>query len=50
VYRPARRRCDGLELSSGVETSRVVLDIAGTGNDTAVRDFTAVSDVAFTGY
>jgi hypothetical protein len=39
-----------LQLSSGVETTKVVLEIVGTGNDTAVRDFTAISDVVFTGY
>jgi hypothetical protein len=39
-----------VQLSSGVETNKVVLEIVSTGNDTAVRDFTAISDVVFTGY
>ncbi|MGY1723829.1 NADase-type glycan-binding domain-containing protein [Blastococcus sp. SYSU DS0533] len=39
-----------LELPGGVRTRQVVLEIAGTGNDTAVRDFTAISDVRFAGY
>jgi hypothetical protein len=38
------------ELSTGVVTRQVVLEIAGTGNPDAVRDFTAISDVHFTGY
>lgn len=36
-------------LSAPVTTTRVVLEIAGTGNDGALRDFTTISDVAFTG-
>jgi hypothetical protein len=38
------------DLSAGVVTSQVVLEIADTGNDGATRDFTAISDVSFTGY
>ena len=37
-------------LAGGVQTRRVVLTIAGTGNDTATRDFTAISEVQFVGY
>jgi hypothetical protein len=33
-----------------VTTTRVVLEITGTGNAAAERPFTASSDVAFTGY
>ena len=36
-------------LGQPVTTTRVVLEIAGTGNDGAIRDFTTISDVAFTG-
>jgi hypothetical protein len=36
-------------LGRPVTTTRVVLEIAGTGNDGAIRDFTTISDVAFTG-
>lgn len=36
-------------LGKPVTTTRVVLEIAGTGNDGAIRDFTTISDVAFTG-
>jgi regulator of RNase E activity RraA len=36
-------------LGAPVTTTRVVLEIAGTGNDGAIRDFTTISDVAFTG-
>lgn len=39
-----------MQLPTAAKTTRVVLEIAGTGNDTAIRDFTAISDVAFTGY
>jgi hypothetical protein len=39
-----------VDLPRGVTTSEVVLEIAGTGNDGAIRDFTAVSDVRFAGY
>jgi hypothetical protein len=38
------------DLMSGVDTTRVVLEITGTGNPTAERDFTAVSDVQISGY
>ena len=38
-----------LELDGGVVTRRLVLQIDATGNDSAVRDFTAISDVRFTG-
>jgi hypothetical protein len=38
------------DLPDEVRTTRVVLEIAGTGNDAAERDFTAISDVRFTGY
>ncbi len=38
-----------VEPSVGVETRTVVLEIEGTGNAAAVRDFTAISDVRFTG-
>lgn len=37
------------ELDEPVTTTRVVLEITRTGNDGAVRDFTTISDVAFTG-
>ncbi|WP_130504309.1 hypothetical protein [Blastococcus saxobsidens] len=37
------------QLPEAVTTRRVVLEIAGTGNDSAVRDFTAISDVRFAG-
>ncbi len=37
-------------LPAPVRTTRVVLRITDTGNDTARRDFTAISDVVFTGY
>ncbi|MDT0274875.1 discoidin domain-containing protein [Blastococcus goldschmidtiae] len=36
-------------LPGPVTTSRVVLEVAGTGNDGAIRDFTTISDVAFAG-
>ncbi|RBY80262.1 hypothetical protein DQ239_04120 [Blastococcus sp. TF02-09] len=36
-------------LDQPVTTTRVVLEIAGTGNDGAIRDFTTISDVAFAG-
>ena len=36
-------------LSAPVTTTRVVLEIAGTGNDAAARDFTAISDVQING-
>jgi hypothetical protein len=36
-------------LDEPVTTTRVVLEITRTGNDGAVRDFTTISDVAFTG-
>ncbi|MGY2083217.1 discoidin domain-containing protein [Blastococcus sp. SYSU DS0539] len=39
-----------LEPPDGVTTRRVVLEIGGTGNDAAVRDFTAISDVRFAGH
>lgn len=38
------------DLASGVSTTRVVLQITGTGNPSAERDFTAVSDVLVSGY
>jgi hypothetical protein len=37
-------------LPTPERTQRVVLEITGTGNDTAIRDFTTISDVAFAGY
>ena len=37
-------------LMAAVSTTRVVLEISGTGNDTAMRDFTAISDVQISGY
>ncbi|MCZ2858477.1 discoidin domain-containing protein [Blastococcus sp. VKM Ac-2987] len=40
----------GLELPGGVTTRQVVLEIGGTGNDAAIRNFTAISDVRFAGY
>jgi hypothetical protein len=48
----SRRRHGALRvaLPTPERTGRVVLQIAGTGNDTAIRDFTAISDVAFAGY
>ena len=39
-----------VDLPRAVSTSEVVLEIAGTGNDAAIRDFTPVSDVRFAGY
>lgn len=36
-------------LRTPVTTTRVVLEIARTGNDGAIRDFTTISDIAFTG-
>ncbi|MCF6736954.1 discoidin domain-containing protein [Blastococcus sp. KM273129] len=39
-----------LGLPGGVRTRQVVLEIAGTGNDAAIRDFTAISDVRFAGH
>jgi hypothetical protein len=39
-----------VDLPRAVSTSEVVLEIAGTGNDAAIRDFTPVSDVQFAGY
>ena len=36
-------------LTSAVSTTRVVLQVTGTGNPTAERDFTAVSDVLVSG-
>jgi hypothetical protein len=39
-----------VRLPAGATTSQVVLEIIGTGNDGAVRDFTAISEVRFTGY
>ena len=38
------------QLPEAVTTRRLVLEIAGTGNDSAVRNFTAISDVRFAGY
>jgi hypothetical protein len=38
-----------VEPAAGVETRTVVLEIAGTGNSGAIRDFTAISEVRFTG-
>jgi hypothetical protein len=38
------------DLTSPVTTTRVVLEIADTGNDAAERPFTAVSDVQVSGY
>ncbi|MGY1831659.1 NADase-type glycan-binding domain-containing protein [Geodermatophilus sp. SYSU D01180] len=37
------------DLPAPVSSTRVVLQVTGTGNDTALRDFTAISDVAFSG-
>ncbi len=48
VAAPGRAMAEA-RLSAPVTTTRVVLEIAGTGNDGAVRDFTTISDVAFTG-
>jgi len=39
-----------VQLTVGVTTSQVVLEIIDTGNDGAARDFTAISEVQFTGY
>jgi hypothetical protein len=39
-----------VDLPRAVSTSELVLEIASTGNDAAVRDFTPVSDVRFAGY
>ena len=38
------------DLPAGTATTRVVLEITATGNAGAEREFTAISDVAFTGY
>jgi hypothetical protein len=38
------------DLPRAVSTSEVVLEIAATGNEGAIRDFTPVSDVRFAGY
>jgi hypothetical protein len=38
------------ELPEEVYATQVVLEITGTGNPAAERPFTAISDVAFTGY
>ncbi|MGY1711340.1 hypothetical protein ACI8AC_17725 [Geodermatophilus sp. SYSU D00758] len=38
------------QLPAEVRTTRVVLEVAGTGNPAAQRDFTAISDVLVTGY
>ena len=48
VPAPGRAMAEA-RLSAPVTTTRVVLEIAGTGNDEAIRDFTTISDVAFTG-
>jgi hypothetical protein len=48
VAAPSRSMAE-LGLTAPVTTTRVVLEIAGTGNDGAPRDFTTISDVAFTG-
>jgi hypothetical protein len=39
-----------IDLPTPVSTSRVVLEITGTGNAAALRDYTAISDVSFSGY
>jgi hypothetical protein len=39
-----------VEIPGGISTRRLVLEIAGTGNDGAVRDFTAISEAQFAGY
>ena len=46
---PTSSMTDG-RLPTPVQTDRIVLEISGTGNDGAVRDFTAISDVRFTGH
>jgi hypothetical protein len=48
VAAPGRAMAE-VRLGEPVTTTRVVLEIAGTGNDGAIRDFTTISDVAFTG-
>jgi hypothetical protein len=48
VPTPSRAMAE-VRLGAPVTTTRVVLEIAGTGNDGAIRDFTTISDVAFTG-
>ena len=48
VAAPSRAMAE-VRLGEPVTTTRVVLEIAGTGNDGAIRDFTTISDVAFTG-
>ena len=45
-----RPEMETIELSHPVVTSTVVLEIATTGNDSAERDFTPISEVAFEGY
>jgi hypothetical protein len=39
-----------VDLPHAVSTTEVVLEVSGTGNDAAIRDFTPVSDVRFAGY
>jgi len=48
VPAPSRAMAEA-RLDAPMTTTRVVLEIAGTGNDGAIRDFTTISDVAFTG-
>lgn len=41
---------DDIELTSPVETRFIVLEIKTTGNESADRDFTAISELAFVGF
>jgi hypothetical protein len=50
TFSPPRPALDQFVLEAPVTTRQVVLEIVTTGNDTAVRDFTAISEVAFEGY
>ncbi len=44
-----QRTLTSSSLEAPVRTTRVVLEISGTGNDSARRDFTPISDVGFVG-
>jgi hypothetical protein len=49
-FSPPRPALDQVVLDAPVTTEQVVVEIVTTGNDTAVRDFTAISEVALEGY
>ncbi|MCA0144893.1 discoidin domain-containing protein [Blastococcus sp. LR1] len=50
TFSPPRPSLDQIVLDAPVTTEQVVVEIVTTGNETAVRDFTAISEVAFEGY